>query len=302
MSYQYHHPVLLQDCIDGLNIQKNGVYADVTFGGGGHSREILSQLGPQGKLFVFDQDSDARKNVWQDSRLVFIPQNFRNIKNYLRLHGVKGVDGILADLGVSSHQFDVGTRGFSIRFEGFLDMRMNQSGSVTAEMILNNYDEKKISEIFRSFGEIKEAARLARVIANHRSEKKIQTTEELKSIVKMVMPKNEKEHQYQARVFQALRIAVNDELGALNEFLNQSLEVLNSGGRLVVISYHSLEDRQVKNLMKTGNTEGIIQKDFFGNIYRPFKQLTKKPIEPSETEIENNSRARSARLRIAEKI
>jgi 16S rRNA (cytosine1402-N4)-methyltransferase len=300
-SYNYHQPVLLQDCINGLNIQENGIYADVTFGGGGHSKEILKHLGPEGKLFVFDQDPDAKKNLWDDKRLIFIQQNFRHLKNFMRLHGVKSLNGILADLGVSSHQFDAAERGFSIRFEGNLDMRMNKSEKVSADVLLNNYEEGKLAEIFRNYGELKEAKRLARTIANYRSEKQIETTEELKLLVKPIIPSFEKESKYLARVFQAIRIAVNDEIDALREFLEQSAEVLQPGGRLVIISYHSLEDRLVKNIVKTGNTEGEIKKDFFGNIFRPFIQITKKPIEPSETEILKNNRARSAKLRIAEK-
>jgi 16S rRNA (cytosine1402-N4)-methyltransferase len=302
MNKQYHQPVLLKDCINGLNIRESGIYADVTFGGGGHSREIIKKLGSKGKLIVFDQDPDAVKNIWEDKRLTFIPQNFRHLSSFLRLHGIKGVDGILADLGVSSHQFDTGERGFSIRFEGPLDMRMSKSGTLSAEEILNSYDERKLNEIFRTYGEINESGRLARSIVNFRSEKRISSTEELKSMIKSIMPIKEKQNRYMARIFQALRIEVNDEMGALKEFLDQAIKVLNPGGRLVVLSYHSLEDRMVKNLIKTGNTDGKIEKDFYGNIYRPFKQINKKPIEPDAIEIENNKRSRSAKLRIAEKI
>ncbi len=298
----YHQPVLLKDCIEGLHIRPDGVYADVTFGGGGHSKEIIKHLGPKGKLFVFDQDPDAAKNVWQDKRLIFIPQNFRYMKNFLRMHGVTAVDGILADLGVSSHQFDSADRGFSIRFTAELDMRMNKAGKLTAADVINNYDEKELTRVFREYGEIENAWKLAREIIVKRAEKKIETTEELKAIAKKFVLKKDKEHQYHARVFQALRIEVNDEMGALKDFLNQSLEVLKPEGRLVVISYHSLEDRLVKNLTKTGNTEGDIKKDFFGNIERPFKLITKKPIEPTIQEIQRNNRSRSARLRIAEKL
>jgi 16S rRNA (cytosine1402-N4)-methyltransferase len=300
-SKNYHEPVLLQDCIKGLDIKSNGIYADVTFGGGGHAREILKNLDENGKLLAFDQDEDAQKNLWNDPRLIFIPQNFRYLKNFLRLNKVAELDGILADLGVSSHQFDLGERGFSTRFEGALDMRMNQGGTKKAEDILNSFEENQLKEIFREFGELNESSKLARKIIQSRNEKKITTTEELKAIAKMVMPSTEKESRFMAKVFQAIRIAVNDEMDVLNEFLNQTLEVLKPGGRLVVISYHSLEDRLVKNLMKTGNTKGIIEKDFFGNIYRPFIQLTKKPIVPTTEEIEKNNRSRSAKLRIAEK-
>jgi 16S rRNA (cytosine1402-N4)-methyltransferase len=298
----YHQPVLLQDCIEGLNIREDGMYADVTFGGGGHSKEIMKHLGPKGKLFVFDQDPDAAKNVWKDERLIFIPQNFRFLKNFLRMYGAKQIDGILADLGVSSHQFNSAERGFSIRFDATLDMRMDKSGKTDAAKVVNEYDERALAKVFRDYGEIENAGRLAREIILKRSEKKIETTEELKSIAKKFVMKKDKEHQYYARVFQAIRIEVNAEMEALREFLDQSFEVLKPGGRLVVMSYHSLEDRLVKNIMKTGNTAGEIKKDFFGNIERPFKLITKKPIEPSDEEIQNNNRARSARLRIAEKI
>jgi 16S rRNA (cytosine1402-N4)-methyltransferase len=300
-NQNYHNPVLLQECIDGLQIKTDGVYVDATFGGGGHSKEIIKHLGSKGKLIVFDQDPDAAKNVWKDERLIFVPQNFRYIRNFLRMHGVTEVDGILADLGVSSHQFDSAERGFSIRFDANLDMRMNKSGKLTAADVLNTYDEKALTKVFREYGEIENAWKLSLEIVRVRAEKKIESTDELKAIAKKFIMKKDKEHQYHARVFQALRIEVNDEIGALKDFLTQSKEVLKTGGRLVIISYHSLEDRLVKNITKTGNTEGEVVKDFFGNIERPFTLITKKPIEPSTKEIQTNNRSRSARLRIAEK-
>lgn len=298
----YHQPVLLHDCIKGLQIKNDGVYADVTFGGGGHSKEILKHLNDKGKLFAFDQDPDTAINVWKDERLIFIPQNFRYIKNFLRMHGENQIDGILADLGVSSHQFDSAERGFSIRFDSELDMRMSKGGKLTASKILNEYSEEKIVELLWEYGDVESSRKIAREVVLKRSEKKIESTEELKAILKMFIPKRDKEHQHYAKVFQALRIEVNDEVGALKEFLEQSLDVLKPGGRLVVMSYHSLEDRLVKNTMKTGNTKGEMIKDFYGNIERPFKILTKKPIEPTEKEIQTNTRSRSAKLRIAEKI
>jgi 16S rRNA (cytosine1402-N4)-methyltransferase len=301
-STNYHQPVLLHDCIAGLNLRDEGVYVDVTFGGGGHSREILKHLGKKGKLYAFDQDPDAAKNTWEDPRLIFIPNNFRHMKNYLQMQGEKGVDGILADLGVSSHQFDEAERGFSIRFNAKLDMRMSQSGKLTASEIVNAYDQTKLTEIFKNYGEIENASKLAYTILRSRSEKVIASTEELKAVISKCVVRKDKEQQYYARVFQALRIEVNNEVGALQDFLDQSQEMLKPGGRLVVISYHSLEDRLVKNKMKTGNCNGEIKKDFFGVIERPFSLITKKPIEPTEQEINKNTRARSAKLRIAEKI
>ena len=301
-EYSYHQPVLLHDCITGLNIKEDGKYADVTFGGGGHSREIISHLGKNGKLFAFDQDADAAKNVWKDERLIFVPQNFRYLKNFLRLHGIRELDGILADLGVSSHQFDEAERGFSIRTDAGLDMRMNRSGKLTAETVINEYEEGKIRAILDTYGEIENAAKLAQAIVRAREENRIQTTRQLSEIAVKFVRKKEKEHQYLARVFQALRIEVNEEITALKDFLDQSMEILKPGGRLVVMSYHSLEDRLVKNKMKTGDTSGEIKKDFFGNIFRPFHLITKKPIEASEKEKAINSRSRSAKLRIAEKI
>ena len=297
----YHQPVLLKECLDGLRIKPDGIYVDVTFGGGGHSKVILQQLGPKGKLFAFDQDKDAANNLPADDRLTFIPQNFMYMKNFLRMHEATQVDGILADLGVSSHQFDIADRGFSIRFEAELDMRMNQSSKKTAANVLNEYDENQLKHIFRSYGEIDNAYKLVKLITDARITQPITTTEQLKNIIAPCTPKF-KGHQYLAKVFQALRIEVNDEMEVLKEMLKQSLEVLRVGGRLVVMSYHSLEDRLVKNFIKSGNFEGEAVKDFFGNIDRPFELITRKPITPSDTEIERNSRSRSAKLRVAEKV
>lgn len=302
MSNHYHIPVLLQPCINNLVVNPDGIYVDITFGGGGHSKEILKRLSEKGKLFSFDQDEDAQQNIPDDKRLTFIPQNFRFIKNYLRLYGITKVDGILGDLGVSSHQFDKGERGFSIRFDADLDMRMNQKGELTAKKVLNDYDEKKLTSIFREYGELDNAFRLSKLISEARVNGSINTTEQLKEIIKPATPKFE-ENRYLAKVYQAIRIEVNQEMEALKECLTQCIDLLNPGGRLVIMSYHSLEDRLVKNLIKTGNVEGKEEKDLiFGNVTRYFKSLTNKPIVPDAEEIENNSRARSAKLRVAEKI
>jgi 16S rRNA (cytosine1402-N4)-methyltransferase len=297
----YHNPVLLKECIEGLKIKPDGTYVDVTFGGGGHSRSILESLGAKGKLIAFDQDKEAMANIPDDKRLLFINQNFMYLQNSLRMHGITKVDGILADLGVSSHQFDTGERGFSIRFEGALDMRMNQQATLSAANVINEYEGVALSRIFRLYGEIENFRKLSDAIVNARVGNPIMSTLQLKEIITPVAPKHA-EHKYFARVFQALRIEVNKELEVLEEFLKQSLNVLDNGGRLVVISYHSLEDRLVKNYMKTGNVEGDVEKDFFGKIYRPFELINKKPIVPGEEEINENNRARSAKLRIAEKI
>lgn len=296
----YHRPVLLKECLEGLNIKPDGIYVDVTFGGGGHSKAILEKLGKGGKLFAFDQDKDAAKNVPDDARLTFIPQNFSFMKNFLRMYEATQVDGILADLGVSSHQFDEAGRGFSIRFDATLDMRMNQGSGKTAAKVLNEYGEAELKRIFREYGEVDNAGKLVKLIADARLLQPITGTEQLKAIIAPSMPKF-KEHQYLAKVFQALRIEVNDEMDVLKKMLEQALEVLKPGGRLVVMSYHSLEDRLVKNFLKSGNFEGEQQKDFYGNIHRPFHLITKKPVVPAEEEIEENNRARSAKLRIAEK-
>lgn len=298
----YHTPVLLQACIDNLNIKPDGIYVDLTFGGGGHSLHILKKLNEQGKLFAFDQDADAKQNTLNDARFTLIPHNFRYLKNYLRLYGINKVDGILGDLGVSSHQFDEASRGFSIRFDSELDMRMNQQNKLTAKQIVNEYPEKQLIYIFKTYAEIHNAARLAFVICSAREEKIISTTNQLKEVIASCTPKFE-EHKYLAKVFQALRIEVNQEIEALNECLTQCYEVLDVGARLVIISYHSLEDRIVKNIIKTGNVEGVLKKDvIFGTSKMCFKNLTSKPILPSEEEIKINTRARSAKLRVAQKL
>lgn len=299
---EYHNPVLLQACIDNLDIKPDGIYVDLTFGGGGHSAHILKQLNEKGKLFAFDQDEDAQKNAIKDPRFTLMPHNFRHLKNYLRLYGVNKVAGILGDLGVSSHQFDEASRGFSIRFDSELDMRMNQQNPLTAKKIVNEYSDKQLIHIFKTYAEIHNAARLAFVICAAREEKAISTTNELKEVISSCTPKFE-EHKYLAKVFQALRIEVNQELEALKECLTQCVEILDSGSRLVVISYHSLEDRLVKNIIRAGNVEGIEEKDVvFGTSKKTFKNLTSKPILPSEEEIKINTRARSAKLRVAIKI
>lgn len=302
MSNEYHNPVLLQACIDNLNIKPGGVYVDLTFGGGGHSAHILKHLDEKGKLFAFDQDEDAHKNALKDPRFTLIPHNFRFLKNYLRLYGVTKVDGILGDLGVSSHQFDEAERGFSIRFDAELDMRMNRQNALTAKRIVNEYDSKTLIRIFKEYAEIHNAAKLVGNIMEARTHKEISTTGDLKDVIKSCTPKFE-EHKYLAKVFQALRIEVNEEMDALKECLMQCVEVLDSGSRLVVISYHSLEDRLVKNIIRAGNVEGIEEKDIiFGTSTKIFKNLTSKPILPGEEEIRNNTRARSAKLRVAEKL
>lgn len=298
----YHIPVLLQACIDQLNIQPGKVYVDLTFGGGGHSKAILDKLDPQSKLIAFDQDADAQANALKDTRFTLIPQNFRYLKNYLRLQGLSQVDGILGDLGVSSHQFDEGSRGFSIRFDGQLDMRMNQQSPLTAAAIIETYSEEQLQTIFQEYGEVENAKRLAQTICSARTTQAFDTTEAFKQLIKPCTPKFDN-HKYLAKVFQALRIEVNQEVQALKECLTQCLEVLKPGARLVIISYHSLEDRLVKNLMKTGNTEGKEEKDvIFGSTKKVFKNLSSKPIVPTESEIKMNTRARSAKLRVAEKL
>ena len=294
---EYHVPVMLQECIAGLAIRPEGKYVDVTFGGGGHSREILKHLGEDGLLMAFDQDADAQKNVLDDERFLFIDQNFRYLKNHLKMHDLIPVDGILADLGVSSHQFDVPERGFSIRFDGDLDMRMDQSASLTAKEVVNTYPEEELHKLFGIYGEIQNAKSLAKTIVTARLAQPIETIGELKAVMQKLIPKG-KENKYLAQVFQALRIEVNQEMEALKAFLEQSVEVLSSGGRLVVMSYHSLEDRLVKNFMAKGKFSGTVEKDFFGNDIKPFEVMSKS-ITASEEEIKNNNRARSARLRIA---
>lgn len=301
MANSYHVPVMLQPCIDGLNIKPDGVYVDVTFGGGGHSKEILKHLGPNGTLIAFDQDPDAQKNIPADDRLIFIDQNFGFLRNNLRLKGFRQVDGILADLGVSSHQFDVPERGFSIRFNGDLDMRMDQHGKLTAAEVLNTYTEDKLHKIFGIYGEVKNAKSLARAIVTARLEKPFSDIDSLKAAISAQIPKG-KENKYLAQVFQALRIEVNAEIQVLEDFLSQTAEVLKPNGRLVVMSYHSLEDRPVKNFMAKGKFQGEVEKDFYGNQQKPFNVITRKAIVASDEEIVQNNRARSAKLRIAEKI
>jgi 16S rRNA (cytosine1402-N4)-methyltransferase len=298
---QYHVPVMLQECLDGLAIRPDGTYVDVTFGGGGHSRAIFERLSPKGQLIVFDQDPDARANAWSAPNFHFVAANFSFLKNHLRVMGIKQVDGILADLGVSSHQFDDTKRGFSIRGSEALDMRMNQSGSVTAASIIATYDEEQLAKIFRTYGEVPNPYKAAVEIVKQRKREPITTTGRLMDILFPLAPKF-KDHKYFAQVFQALRIEVNNEMDVLEKFLLQTVEVLKPEGRLVVMSYHSLEDRLVKNIMKRGNIDGSIEKDFFGNILKPFEEITRKPVSPSDEEIAVNSRARSAKLRIAKRV
>lgn len=296
----YHVPVLLKESVDGLNISADGTYVDATFGGGGHSREILAQL-TTGRLIVFDQDEDAGDNVPNDDRIEWVDQNFRFLKNNLRIRGVREVDGVLADLGVSSHQFNVPTRGFSFRFEAPLDMRMDQQGGQTAAKVLVEYEEEALADMFFKYGELRNSRAVAAAIVARRNNSPLESVQDLLEAVKPLTP-SFKEHQFYAKLFQALRIEVNDEMGALREMLEQAVEVLKPGGRLVVISYHSLEDRLVKHFMKFGNFSGRPEKDFYGNLIRPLKMLGSKPVVPGEQEIELNNRARSARLRIAEKL
>lgn len=298
-TMEYHNPVLLKETVDGLNINPDGIYVDVTFGGGGHSREILSRLGPNGKLFGFDQDEDAWENALPDERFVLIQENFRYIKRFLRFHGVKSVDGILADLGVSSHQFDVPERGFSTRFDAGLDMRMSKKNDLDAFKVINEYDDANLKRVFLDYGELKIAPALSRTIIEAREIKPIDTTDDLKFILQRFLPDQFK-NKVLAQIYQAIRIEVNQEMDVLKEFLEQSLDILKPEGRLSVISYHSLEDRLVKRFMKNGMFEGEPEKDFFGNFSVPFK-LIGKLIVPSDEEIKINNRARSAKLRIAEK-
>ena len=297
---KYHQPVMLSECLDGMNIKADGIYVDVTFGGGGHSRAILAKLGPNGILIGFDQDPDALQNVIDDDRFIFIDQNFQFLKNNLRLHQIGKVDGILADLGVSSHQFDDAARGFSIRFDADLDMRMDQSRSLTAKKIIATYTEADLHKIFGMYGELHNAKTLANLIVKSRQINEINTVAHLKDIVKPIA-KRGKENQYFAQVFQALRIEVNQELDVLKDFLMQTEEVLKPEGRLVVMSYHSLEDRLVKNYIQKGKFSGLLEKDLYGNITVPFSMVSRKAIIAGEAELSINNRARSAKLRIAAK-
>jgi 16S rRNA (cytosine1402-N4)-methyltransferase len=297
---EYHQPVMARECVEGLAIREEGVYVDVTFGGGGHSRLIIEQLGDNGHLYGFDQDEDAKANALEDERFTFVAANFRYLKRFLKLHGVKAVDGILADLGVSSHQFDDASRGFSYRFDHELDMRMNVHDEVTAAKVVNEYSVDYLQQMFSRYGEVRNAKTLAQRIVEQRAVRTISTIGDLLAVVEPII--RGQRHRYLAQVFQAIRMEVNEEVPALKDLLEQALEVLKPGGRLVVISYHSIEDRLVKNFLKTGNIEGQVDKDFYGNIYRPFKLITRKALVPSEEELKHNSRARSAKLRIAEKI
>ena len=296
----YHVPVLLQESVDGLDIKPDGIYVDVTFGGGGHSREILNRLGKKGHLYSFDQDEDAEKNILNDNRFTFVRSNFRYLRNWMRYYGVDQIDGLLADLGVSSHHFDDETRGFSFRFDAPLDMRMNKRSGMTAAEILNNYDENQLADIFYIYGELKNARKIAAAIIKARSVKAIETTADLLQATESLFQR-EREKKETAKLFQALRIEVNHEMDALKEMLSGAQAVLREGGRLSVITYHSLEDRIVKNIMKAGNAEGKVSQDFFGRIEAPFRQISNKVIIPDEEEQLRNPRSRSAKLRIAER-
>ena len=299
MQMEYHNPVLLKETVKGLNIKEDGIYVDVTFGGGGHSREILKFLGPKGRLIAFDQDKDALLNTIDDTRFLLINENFRHIKRFLRFHGIKSVDGILADFGVSSHQFDEADRGFSIRFDAQLDMRMNQQDVLSAHSLVNTYEEEDLKRVFWQYGELRTAPVLARTIVEARQHKAIETTFELKTVLKKHLP-NGRENKILAQIYQAIRIEVNQEIEVLKEFLLQTPELLNEGGRLSVISYHSLEDRLVKRFIRNGLFEGEPERDVFGNFEVPLKK-SGGLIVPNAEEIKLNNRARSAKLRIAEK-
>ena len=296
----YHVPVLLNECVDGLCIDPDGVYADVTFGGGGHSKAIVSKLGEKGHLYSFDQDADAERNALDDERFTFVRSNFRYLKNWMRYYGVEQLDGLLADLGVSSHHFDDSARGFSFRFEGKLDMRMNQRAQLTAADVLNNYSDDRLADIFYLYGEIRNARKLASLIVKARAQARIETIEDFMTVIKPLFGR-EREKKELAKVFQALRIEVNQEMEALKEMLTAAAELIRPGGRLVVLTYHSLEDRMVKNLIKTGNVEGKMEQDFFGNINCPLRAVNNKVIVAGEEEQSRNPRSRSAKLRVAEK-
>lgn len=297
----YHVPVLLRESVGGLDIKPDGVYVDVTFGGGGHSREILSRLGAKGRLLSFDQDEDAEQNIVNDERFTFVRSNFRYLKNWMRYYGIGEIDGLLADLGVSSHHFDDETRGFSFRFDAPLDMRMNKRAGMTAADVLNNDSEEQLSDIFYIYGELKNARRIAAAIIQARTARRIETTNDLMEATEKCFQR-EREKKETAKLFQALRIEVNHEMDALKEMLNGARDLIRTGGRLSVITYHSLEDRLVKNMMKAGNVEGKVVQDFFGRIESPFRQIGGKVIVPSEEEQQSNPRSRSAKLRIAERV
>lgn len=296
----YHIPVLMKDSVDGLNIGSAGIYVDVTFGGGGHSREILSRLDADGHLYSFDQDADAEKNIINDNRLTFVRSNFRYLKNWMRYYGIDHIDGLLADLGVSSHHFDDESRGFSFRFDAPLDMRMNKRDGTTAADVVNTYDEERLADIFYLYGELKNSRKIAAALVKARAAHKIETTQDFIGAVESLF-RREREKKDMAKLFQALRIEVNNEMTALKEMLRSATELLRPGGRLSVITYHSLEDRIVKNVMKTGNPEGKMKQDFFGRIETPFALINNKVITPDDEELANNPRSRSAKLRIAEK-
>tara|TARA_B100001540_G_scaffold317730_1_gene352438 strand:+ start:7375 stop:8283 length:909 start_codon:yes stop_codon:yes gene_type:complete len=295
----YHNSVLLKECIEGLKINPNGIYLDVTFGGGGHSKEILKNL-DKGRLYAFDRDCDAQKNVFSDEKFKLIHANYKNIKRFMRLEGVRKVNGILADLGVSSHQFDVAERGFSFRFDAELDMRMNTSSSLTARQVINNYSEAELSDIFYQYGELRQSRKIAELIIEGRGKKKIHTTNDLISLVENLVS-GKRKNQFLAQLFQSIRIEVNNEIDSLKKMLLDGVDLLDSGGRFVVMSYHSLEDRLVKNLFKRGSFSGEINKDFFGNTIKAVTEVNRKVIVASEEEQNRNSRSRSAKLRIAEK-
>lgn len=296
----YHIPVLLNESIEGMNLHADGIYADMTFGGGGHSKEILRRMGEDCHLYSFDQDDDAEKNIVDDKRFTFVRSNFRYLRNFMRYYGVEQLDGILADLGVSSHHFDDSERGFSFRFDGKLDMRMNKRAGMTAADIVNTYDEEKLADVFYLYGELKNSRKLAATIAKARQQKQITTIGEFLDIIKPLFGR-EREKKELAKVFQALRIEVNHEMEALKEMLYEATDLLKPGGRLVVITYHSLEDRMVKNLIKAGNIEGKVEQDFYGNVQSPFRAVNNKVIVPTDEEVNQNPRSRSAKLRIAEK-
>ena len=299
-STVYHIPALLNECMEGLDIKPNGTYVDVTFGGGGHSRQILKLLGAEGRLFSFDQDEDAQRNIIDDDRFTFVYSNFKFLKNFMHYHGVKGVDGILADLGVSFHHFDDSERGFSFRFDASLDMRMNKQAQLTAADLLATYPEERIAQILSLYGELRNARRIAAAIVAKRSKGGVKTTGELLELVTPFVNRKQEKKEL-AQIFQALRIEVNNEMDSLRALLQQAAELLNPGGRLAVITYHSLEDRIVKNFMKTGNMEGVVEKDFFGRVSAPLKTVNNKVIVPSDEEVERNPRSRSAKLRVAVK-
>ncbi len=303
MTKVYHVPVLLKESVDGMNIQPNSICVDVTFGGGGHTREIISRLGKDGHLYSFDQDEDAINNIQPNERFTFVRSNFRYLKNFIQYHNEEHIDALLADLGVSSHHFDEGDRGFSFRFEdGALDMRMNQRKTKTAATILNTYSEEDLADVFYLYGELKQSRKIASAVVRKRAEQPFRTIADLLAVLDWFVGKNKKEKQVLAQAFQALRIEVNEEMETLKDMLTQALDLLSVGGRISVITYHSLEDRLVKNFFKTGNFEGKVIKDFYGNIETPFKLVNNKVIVPSDEEIERNPRARSAKLRIAEKV